>query len=435
MTGRQVTNPENRAFDLIVIGGGIVGCSAALYAARQGMSCLLIERDTPGSAQSGRNLGFVRQQARDFPELALMIGAMPIWEGIEADLGRRVGWHQGGNLSLAFSEAELASRQAWQERAAAEFGLDTRMLSAAETLALVPSLAPGIGIVGAMYTASDGRAEPARATRAFFEAAVETGVSVSLGEPVSQIDVSGGCVSGVWVGDRLYRSGTVVCAAGAHSAALLRPVGLDLPQERIRATVARTMPRPSLRLDPCVSGGQTGIRQDVNGAFVISVAGGEYDVRLDSWRSMRWYAQTRKDNPDAARVNYLAPLPRLKRSRATPLADIPPTRDHVPVEASRVEQALDEFRTIVPGASDLAVETAWAGIIDTLPDVIPAIGPVAGIHGLLVATGFSGHGFGPGPMAGKVLAELAAGRVSPVDISGLSPMRFKGGPLRRPLPA
>ena len=433
MSARQIAQPAGRVFDLIVIGGGIVGCSAALYAARLGMSCLLIERDTPGSAQSGRNLGFVRQQARDFPELALMIGAMRIWEGIEADLGRPVGWHQGGNLSLAFSEADLASRRAWQQRGAEEFGLDTRMLSAAETYSVVPGLATDIGIVGAMYTASDGRAEPARATRAFFEAGLEHGVSVSLGESASRIDTGGGRVNGVWVGDRLYRAGAVVCAAGTGSSALLRHVGLDLPQERIRATVARTTPSPGLRLHPCVSGPQTGIRQDVSGAFIISVAGGEYDVRLDSWRSMRWYAQTRKDNPDAARVNYLAPLSGLLRARTVaPLADIPPTRDHVPVETSRVEQALGEFRKIIPAAADLAIETAWAGIIDTLPDVIPVIGPVDGVQGLLAATGFSGHGFGPGPMAGKVLAELSAGRVSPIDISGLSPMRFEGGPRNRP---
>jgi glycine/D-amino acid oxidase-like deaminating enzyme len=75
--------------------------------------------------------------------------------------------------------------------------------------------------------------------------------------------------------------------------------------------------------------------------------------------------------------------------------------------------------------ADLEVETSWAGIIDVMPDVIPVLGAVDGVSGLLVGTGFSGHGFGPGPMAGKVLSELAAGRLSPVDISSLSPMRFE----------
>lgn len=418
---------STRTHDLIVIGGGIVGCAAALYAARRGLSCLLVERDMPGSAQSGRNLGFVRQQARDFPELALMIGAMRLWEGIEADLGRAVGWYQGGNVSLALNEADLVSRRDWQGRAVEEFGLDTRMLTAAETHDLLPSLAGDIGVVGAMYTPSDGRAEPARATRAFFEAALEAGVAVSLSEPAARIDTSAGKVSGVWIGDRLHRAGTVICAAGAGSAALLRPVGLDLPQERIRATVARTSRRPSSRLDPCVIGPLTGIRQDVNGAYVFSVAGGEYDVRPDSWRHLRRYATTRKANPNAARINYLAPLQRLLPRRIdAPLADIPASRDPSPPEAFRIEQALTEFRRLFPALADLEVETSWAGIIDVMPDMVPVLGAAGSVDGLLVATGFSGHGFGPGPMAGKVLADIVAGLVSPVDVSSLSPMRFRG---------
>ena len=81
----------------------------------------------------------------------------------------------------------------------------------------------------------------------------------------------------------------------------------------------------------------------------------------------------------------------------------------------------------------MPLEAWWAGIIDTLPDAVPALGAVDGVEGLLVATGFSGHGFGPGPMAGKVMAELAAGRASPVDISDLSPMRFRSaGPASQP---
>lgn len=415
----------SRDWDVIVIGAGIVGCSAAYYAAQNGMRVLVMERDAPGSAQSGRNLGFIRQQNRDFRELPLMKGALAIWAGIEAEFGRGVGWQQGGNLSLAFSEADLVSRRNWQKRAAEEFGLDTRMLSAAETYALVPQLATDRGVVGAIYTPSDGKAEPARATRAFFDAALAAGATFAFGEPVTRIDLSAGRVSGVQVRERLYRAATVIVAAGAGSALLLRKAGLDLPQEFIRATVARTAGSDQ-RIPACISGRETGIRQDLNGAYVISVAGGEYDLRLDSWRHKRWYDATRKTSPDAARIDYLAPLKQLlPRKTTSPLADFPPSRDNAHPEPFRVEQARREFARLFPVLADLPIETSWAGIIDVMPDVVPVLGAVEGLPGMLVGTGFSGHGFGPGPMAGKVLSALAAGRQSPVDISSLSPMRFQ----------
>lgn len=421
MTGRRGT------WDLIVLGGGIVGCSTALYAARRGMTCLIIERDGIGAAQSGRNLGFVRQQARDFRELPLMMSAIELWKGMEADLGRSVGWRQGGTVTLAMGEADLAIQRAWQHRAETEFGMDTRLLLPRETFETLPLLGPDTGITGAIYTPSDGRAEPGRATRAIFEAALDLGVDVLVGEKASRIDISAGRITGVWVGNRLCRSNTLVCAAGSGSAALLRGVGLNLPQEKIRATVARTE-RRSERLAACVSGPTTGIRQDANGAFIISVAGGEYDVRPDSLRHMRRYSATRKENPDAARINYLAPLQRLwPRRSAAVLGDIAPGDEGARAEPVRAQQAHREFCTLFPAMADTVIETTWAGYIDTLPDVVPAIGPVPAIDGLLVATGFSGHGFGPGPMAGRVMVALAEGCPAGVDLTGLSPDRFRTG--------
>jgi len=211
-------------WDLIVVGAGIAGCSAALYAARTGMRVLIVERDTPGSAQSGRNLGFVRQQGRDFRELPLAMAANHLWQGVEKDLGRSVGWFQGGNLMLAVNEDELAKQAAWCAQAV-EYGLDTVLLSTAQTSERLQLLAPASNVRGGMFTATDGRAEPGRATRAFFEAALEDGVQVVLGQPVSRLDQCGGRISGVWAGGELYRGAIVLCAAGTGSGRLLRQVG------------------------------------------------------------------------------------------------------------------------------------------------------------------------------------------------------------------
>lgn len=411
-------------WDLIVIGGGIVGCSAAFYAARSGLRVLLVERDTPGSAQSGRNLGFVRQQGRDFRELPLAMASLRLWNGLEKDIGRSVGWFRGGNIVLAVNDSDMAHQADWQAKAK-DFGLDTELLTPAEVTGKLPFLSENASVRGAMFTASDGRAEPGRATRALFEAAVEAGVSVILGGSVKRLDVQAGRIHGVWIDGKLYRGDTVLCAAGTGSGKLLRPIGYVLPQEKIRATVARSVPLPDLAIDPCVSLPQTGLRQDVNGAIVLSVAGGEYDVRLDSWRYMRHYQETRKANPEAARINYLGPVqPFVPSHHAAPIADIAPTREAVHPALYRVRQAQAELRRFLPALAEVAIETVWAGIIDTLPDVVPVMGQVEAVEGLLVATGFSGHGFGLGPMAGKVMAELAAGKSPSADISALSPARF-----------
>ncbi|KSV67298.1 hypothetical protein N182_34265 [Sinorhizobium sp. GL2] len=312
----------------------------------------------------------------------------------------------------------------WQAKAK-DYGLDTELLTPSQVVGKLPFLSEKAGIRGAMFTASDGRAEPGRATRALFDAAVELGVSVVLGGNVRCLDVQAGCIHGVWIDDKLYRADTVLCAAGTGSGKLLRPVGYDLPQEKIRATVARSLPVPGFTIDPCVSLPKTGLRQDVNGAIVLSVAGGEYDVRLDSWRYMRHYRETRRSNPDAARINYLGPIqPFIQSYRSAPIADIAPTREAVPPALYRVRQAQDELRRFIPALAEVAIETIWAGIIDTLPDVIPVMGQVKAVEGLLVATGFSGHGFGLGPMAGKIMAELATGQAPSVDVSSLSPARF-----------
>ncbi|MBA4800052.1 MAG: FAD-binding oxidoreductase [Rhizobiales bacterium] len=413
-------------WDAIIVGAGIVGSSAAYYAARNGLRVLMIEKETPGAAQSGRNLGFIRQQGRDFRELSLAMGAMKLWTGLEGQLGRKVGWFQGGNLALAFTESDLTKQHEWKARAAEEFGLDTQILSPEQVKAKVPALSTHAAILGGMFTGSDGRIEPTRATRAFFEAALENGASVKLGATTARIDVSAGQVSGVWCDGEYYRAPVVICAAGTGSAKLLRDVGLDLPQERIRATVIRTAPKPEIRLDPCVSAVEFGVRQDVKGAFVLSVFGGDYDVRADSWRHMRAYSEVRKANPGLAQINVWAPLQRiLGDGYQSPIADIPPTRDYVPPNQTRSKLALKRFHEIFPDLAACPLEASWGGILDTMPDAVPVIGPIDGINGLLVATGFSGHGFGPGPMAGKTMAEMAVGREAEVDLSQLSPMRFR----------
>lgn len=410
-------------WDVIVIGAGIVGASAALFASKAGQRVLLFERDTAGSAQSGRCLGFVRQQDRDMKELPLAMGALKIWTSLEEELGRPVGWFQGGSIMLSSSEQQLEEQRGWQQKAK-EHGLETNILSPAEVYERMPLLKKDPSIKGASLTESDGRAEPGLATRAIFDAAVEQGTEVIRGSLVSSIEISGGRVIGVRSAGELYRATTVICAAGAGTSNLLRQLGILLPQEIIRSSVARTN-RTNEQLPLCTSLPTTGLRQSADGSIHLSVLGGEYDLRLDSMRYAKWYSKLRRENKDTIRVNYLSPFRRYTTGKAPPpMGDIAPTSDCVPPDPARLEMAREEVARYFPALSKLEVVSSWAGYIDTLPDMLPAIGEISSVTGLLVATGFNGHGFCLGPKVGEVLAKLADGKPSDIDLAPLSPERF-----------
>ena len=212
--------------DVFVIGGGIVGCAIAYHLARRGVRVVLAERNEVAWEQSGRNWGFVRQQGRDPAEVPLMMEANRLWRGLEAELGADVEWIQGGNLALAATPERLALMEGWLATAR-QFGLDTRVLSPAFLTGLVPGLAGRW--LGGLYTPSDGHAEPRKATWALAHAARRHGASLYERLGVEGVETAGGAVSGVITEAGSVRTRTIVCAAGAWSARLLRPLGVSSP--------------------------------------------------------------------------------------------------------------------------------------------------------------------------------------------------------------
>src|SRR5688572_23762589 len=157
--------------EVVVIGGGIVGVSTALALARRGVPVTLCEKGALGAEQSSRNWGWVRNMGRDPRELPLMIEAMRIWAEAE---GRRggTGFCRSGILYLCRDERELAARARWL-RHARDFQLDTRLIGADEVARVLPGSSQRWK--GALYTPSDGRAEPQKAVPVFARWARELG--------------------------------------------------------------------------------------------------------------------------------------------------------------------------------------------------------------------------------------------------------------------
>jgi glycine/D-amino acid oxidase-like deaminating enzyme len=423
-----------RSADVVVVGAGIVGCATAYFLARRGVRVAVVERGPVPGEQSRKNWGFVRQQGRDPLELPLVVEANRLWQGLERELGADLEWVQGGNLALAADEARLARFETWLP-VAREFGLDTRLLRARELDAVIPGLAGGW--VGGLHTPGDGHADPEKTTDAFARAAVAHGATLHLECAVQAVTTRAGTVAGVVTERGEIRAPVVVCAAGAWSSRLARTLGLGVPQRWVRGTVARTTPAPAVTAC-AVWGPGVAFRQRRDGSFNIAAGGAlDHDVTLDSLRQLRFFLPNFWKNRTLFRFHVGRPL------LASLAAALPGSaarrrplvwdrgREPQPNRA-KVRRSLAELQRVLPALPTLGIARSWAGYIDAAPDLVPVLGEVPQLRGFVLATGFSGHGFAMGPIAGRLVAELVVDGKTSLDIAGFRFSRFAEGAIGRP---
>lgn len=421
-------NKAESAADVIVIGGGIVGLATAYFLAKRGVRVILLEKGRLAWEQSSRNWGFVRQQGRDPAELPMAALSSRIWCGLEQELAVDAEWCQGGNLALAQNADDL-DRYAEGARAAQAAGIDTRVLTADEVRAVFPQLqAP---FVGGLYTSSDGQADPLKATLAFADGARRAGAVLREYCAVNAICTTNSRVSGVATDAGELRADVVVCAAGAHSGHLGRLAGLSLPQRSMRATVAVTGPLPRLtNLGVWAAG--LGIRQARDGSVILgraSAGTAEHDLTLESLRHLKLFLPIFLRNRELFRLRVGKPLLQdvlrhLPRTAAARQPFAHAVDQEPPPRQKTVQSSLALFHRHFPQLRQVAIARSWAGVIDATPDLVPVLGEVQALPGFFFATGFSGHGFGLGPGAGYVLAELIAKGQKVVDIHAMRYERF-----------
>jgi glycine/D-amino acid oxidase-like deaminating enzyme len=412
--------------DVAIVGGGIAGCATAYYLSTRGLSVVLVDKGAVGYEQSTRNWGWVHQQVR-YPHLIpLAMRSVEMWMGLEDALSTSVEWRQGGNLSLAYDDVDIAEFEGIASDARAA-GLDARLISRDE----VQQYAPGVGgaFTGALHVASDGQANPHLVTAAFARAAREAGATIIEDCAATELNVAGGRAVGVTTEGGEVQADTVLVAGGAWTARLLRGVGLRLPQRSVRSTVVRTKPLPQVSA-VTAWGDHFTFRQDLEGRFVL--AGGAssiYDVDLDALRDIRQFAPLAWRNRKWVQV-------RAGRRLVNDLKSLVPKSgernefwqrrraiDPKPV-AKTAKHTLGRFRAAFPGLPAPELESTWAGYIDSTPDQAPVIGPAAGVAGLHVLTGLSGHGFALGPAAAEAQADLITGAEPRVDMRTFRFTRF-----------
>ena len=423
-----------RSADVVVIGAGIVGSATAYYLARRGIRAVVVDRGAVAGEQSRKNWGFVRQQGRDPLEVPLMMEANRIWQGLERELGADIEWTQGGNLALAATGQRLAMMEQWLP-IAREFGLDTRVVSGRA----LPTIIPGLGgeWAGGMYTPGDGHADPVKATEALARGAASHGAVIHLSCAVQGVTTRDGAVSGVVTERGEISAPWVVCAAGAWSARLGRTLGLALPQRWVRGTVARTTQAPAIT--PCaVWGPGVAFRQRRDGSFNIATGGAlDHDVTLESLHQLRFFLPNAWKNKAMFRFHFGRPLVRSLVSvlpgSAARRAPLVWDRGIEPVtNDAKVARGLVELQRVLPMLPRMGIAERWAGYIDATPDMVPVLGGVPGVKNFLFATGFSGHGFAMGPIAGRLMSELIVDGKTSLDISGFRYSRFAEGAIGKP---
>ncbi len=414
------------AADVVIIGGGIVGTFAAYYLARRGLAVALLEKGRIGGEQSSRNWGWCRQQNRDERELPMATKSLDLWERFAADTGERTGFSRCGLLYLSNDDAEIATWARWR-KLADSVGLTTHVLDGAA--ATERGRATGRAWRGGVFSPSDGTADPAAAAPAVARAVLKLGGTVLQQCTARGLELEAGRIAGVVTERGTIRTRTVVLAAGAWAASFCHQYGVTFPQATVRQTALALAPGPEPVPD-ALHTSLVSITRRGDGGHTLAVSGrGRIDPTPQLLRfgpqflpmfARRW-RNLRPGGLEGVRSQH-EQWSRWALDRPTPMERIR-VLDPIP-DAGAVRLTHERALQLLPALRGRAISAAWAGYVDTTPDGVPGIGEVAQIPGLVLAAGFSGHGFGIGPGAGHLIADLVTGAPPIVDPRPLHPSRL-----------
>jgi glycine/D-amino acid oxidase-like deaminating enzyme len=415
--------------DVVIIGGGIAGVSTLLSLAELGVSAVLVEKGVLAGEQSSRNWGFCRTQGRDIGEVPLAIESLRQWDRMAERVGAEVGFRRAGACYLCETPREIAAYEAWLDTAR-QWQVRSRVVGPDEVDKLVPGSSRRWA--GGLYTDNDGRAEPQLAVPLMVQAARRLGAVVVTGCAARGFETTAGRISGV-----VTERGTVACdaavlAGGAWSRLFCGNMGIDFPQLKILGSVMRTEPLEGPP-DLAVAGPDFAFRKRKDGGYTVARRN-KYEAHVvpDSFRLLpQFFTAAIRQRKEyrlrlVGRFSEEARIPRKwSLDQASPFEAIR-MLDPKPNPAI-VEESRRNLARAFPAFAPARVAQAWGGLIDTTPDAVPVIGPVTAVPGFFLMSGFSGHGFGIGPGAGKLMAELVTGAAPGVDPAPFRFERFVSG--------
>jgi sarcosine oxidase, subunit beta len=375
--------PLPESASVVIVGGGVMGTSAAFHLAEAGVDVVLLERAELGSGSTSRAAGGVRAQFSDALNIQIAQRSLEAFTAFATRPGWEIDLKRSGYLFVLSREADMAEFEAsvaLQNR----HGVPSRMLSGDEARALCPLLA-GDDILGASFSPDDGHATPEAVVQGYAFAARALGAHLRVGCEVTGIETDGERITAVRTTDGIVATGVVICAAGAWSQACGEMVGVTLPVTPVRRQILFTEPMDGLPADL---------------PFTIDFASSFYFHR---------------EGPGL--------LMGMSHTGERPGFALETTDDWVP-------DLLEVASRRAPRIAEAGIKGGWAGLYEVTPDHNAIIGESERVSRFLYATGFSGHGFLQGPAVGEILRDLVLGHRPFVDIGPLSVERFSDAMLR-----
>ena len=368
---------KNRA-DVVIVGGGINGCSLAYQLAKKGLEVVLLEKNYIASGATGRCGAGIRQQWSTKENVKLAMESVKIFERLSREFGD-IGFRQGGYLIAIHDDNEMkqAEKNVEMQRS---LGLKVSIIDSDEIIKIVPILdVEGMHAIGATFCPTDGHADPFKTTFAYAREAVKNGAEILTHTEVKAISKNNGRINSVKTDNGEIKTSFVVDAAGVWSKEIARMAGIEIPNVPYRKEILVTE-----RIKPLFK------------AMVISFKDGIYFSQQDEGQILGGIP-----NPHE-RKGYLTM----------------PTFSFL----THMAKTLTRY---APSLSYIRILRHWTGFYDVSPDARPIIGEDPRVKGFIHCHGFSGHGFMLSPMVTKILTEYIADNKPSDFLESLSIERFK----------
>lgn len=372
--------------EVVIIGGGVMGTSAAFHLAEAGVSdIVVVERGELACGSSGKPIGGVRAQFSDPLNIELGSRSLRAYEDFPRRPGADIRLDTVGYLFLLTTERQAADFEAAVSTQNA-LGVPTRMITPDEARRLCPYVSTD-GLVAAAHSPTDGHARPVLVVRGYADAAARAGVTFATHTTVTGLDTTGDRVTAVHTDRGRIDCATVICTAGAWSARIGDMAGLHLPVRPVRRQLAFTEPLvpPAPRIPFTIDFTSSAYFHNSDDGLLFGLADPREPDGFDTTWTPEW-----------------------------------------------LELFREALRQRAPELAEMRAAGGWAGLYEITPDHNALIGRSGELVNFLYATGFSGHGFLQGPAVGEILRDLHLERETFTDISPLSADRFRTGAATRP---